>query len=329
MERFLGEERVFPVWGVSAREITAPMAFARGYPDAKGVVITGVRPGKAPEVAKPALVPGDVVREIGGKPVEGLDAFAALQKENAGAANLLVRFRRGRADMVTALDLTRKPPKRSGRELAKAWLGVETQVLTPEVARALGLEGRKGFRVTWVLPSSPAAAAALVPGDVIVALDGEVLDASRLQDAELLRRRVEDMDIGSEVVLTVLRDGQEIPVKATLAETPSSAADAKNAEDAVLEYKVRELTYPDKVERDWPLDQVGLLVSEVESGGWANVAGLRPGDLLLTLHGTPVATVKDFEEATRRVAEARPRVVFLFVRRERATRYVFVEPEWP
>jgi serine protease Do len=164
---------------------------------------------------------------------------------------------------------------------------------------------------------------------VIVALDGEVLDASRLQDAELLRRRVEDMDIGSEVVLTVLRDGKETPVPATLAETPSSAADAKSAEDAVLEYKVRELTYPDKVERDWPLDQVGLLVSEVEGGGWANVAGLRPGDLLLTLHGTPIATVKDFEEATRRVGEVQPRVVFLFVRRDRATRYVFVEPEWP
>ena len=56
-----------------------------------------------------------------------------------------MRFRRGRNDMVTALDMTRKPPRKRGTELAKAWLGVETQVMTPEVARALGLEGSQGL----------------------------------------------------------------------------------------------------------------------------------------------------------------------------------------
>jgi serine protease Do len=329
MEKFLGEEMVYGDWGVSAMDITEPMAFARRYPDTQGVVITSTRPGFPCEVAKPSLEEDDVVIEIGGEPVKDGAAFRALVEKHAKEKALAVRFRRGKRDMVTLLDLSTKPPRSNPKELPKAWLGVQTQVLTPDVAEAMGLEGKKGFRITWVLRGSAAEKAGLKAGDVITHLDGDPLKASGLQDAEILRRRIEDMDIGAEATLKVIRDKAEMDVKVTLEETPETSADAKKSKDEFQEYAVRELTYMDRVEQDLPLDWKGLVVSEVTSGGWADMAGLRAGDLLLSIQDQQVHSIQDFDDAIKRIASERPKRVKIFVKRDRSTAFVFVQPDWP
>ncbi|MCK6459946.1 MAG: PDZ domain-containing protein [Planctomycetes bacterium] len=329
MEKFVGEERVYMDWGVSAMDVTGPMAFARRYPDTQGVVITSTRPGYPAEVAKPALEDGDVVIEVGGEPVTNGAAFRAAAEKHAKEKALGVRFRRGKHDMVTVLDLSVKPPRSNPKELPKAWLGVRTQVLTPTVAEALGLAGKQGFRVTWVLRGTEAEKAGFKAGDVITHLDGDPLKASGLQDAEILRRRIEDMDIGAEAAFKVVRGKDELEIKVTLEETPETTADAKKSKDELQEYGVRELTYMDLVERDLPLDWKGLVVSEVTSGGWADMAGLRAGDLLLSIQDTEIRSIKDFDDAIKRIADERPKRVRIFVKRDQSTAFVFVQPDWP
>jgi serine protease Do len=329
MEKFLGEERAYMDWGISAMDITGPMAFARRYPDTLGVVVTTTRPGFPAEVAKPSLQDDDVVIEVGGEPVKDGATFQALVQKNAKQKGLGVRFRRGKHDMMTVLDLSVKPPRAETKELSKAWLGVQTQVLTPTVAEALGLAGKQGFRITWVLPGTEAEKAGLKAGDILTHLDGDPLKASGLQDAEILRRRIEDMDIGAEAKLKVIRGKAETEIKVTLEETPDTVADAKRSKDEFLEYAVRELTYMDRVERELPLDRKGLLVAEATSGGWADVAGLRAGDLLLSIQDRGIATIKDFDEATKGLAAEKPKRVKIFVRRGQSTAFVFVQPDWP
>ncbi|MDA1194613.1 MAG: PDZ domain-containing protein [Planctomycetota bacterium] len=329
MDKYIGDERAFRVWGVSAMEITEPMAFSRRYPDTRGVVLTSMRPGSAPDKAKPALQAGDVILEIGGKPVEGMEDFERLMQEHAKDTELAVRFRRGKEDMVTVLDLSEPPPPPRNTELAKAWLGIETQVLTTEVAKALGLEGRKGFRITRILPGTEAEKSALAVGDILTSLNGDALDAYRLQDAEILVRKVEDLDIGSKATLAVLRDKAEVEVAVQLEESPNTAADARTGEDEVLEYKVRELAFLDRVNLDLPKDYQGLIVSAVTSGSWAQVADLRPGDILLEINDQPVTTIREFKKVVRDLAKARPKTVKIFVRRDRGTAFAFMRPEWP
>lgn len=329
MPPFLGEERAFRIWGVSAMAITQLMATEQGWPDTKGVHLRTMGPGHAPDAAKPPLQPGDVILEIAGEPVDSLDTFERLQKEHEHSKELAVRFRRDREDMITVLDLTKRPRRRGSAELSKAWLGVRTQVLTTKVASALGLEGRKGFRVTRVLPGTEAEKAGLKAGDVLVALEGVALEAANLQDGQILQRRIEDMDIGADARLTVLRDGTEREIAVRLQETPSTVADASTAEDDVLEYKVRELTFLDRVDKDLPMDLQALMVADVEDGGWAAVAGLEVGDVLLRLGDDEIPTIAAFKEATRRLATARPERVRFFVRRGRNTTFVFARPEWP
>ena len=318
-----------PSWGVSAMAITRPMAFNRGYPDTKGVVVTSLRPGSPPDKAQPSLEAGDVITEIGGKPVEDLDSFATLTKENASSKALSVRFRRGKRDMVTVLDMSKPPRPPRNAELAKAWIGIRTQVLTTKVAKALGLEGKMGFRITRILPGTEAAKVDLRPGDVITAINGEALEAYRLQDGQVLTRRVEDMDIGAEVKLSVLRDGEPLEVTVPLEETPNTAADARTGEDEVLEYKVRELTFMDRVENDLEKDYEGVIVSTVTPGSWAQVADLRVGDILLKINDRPVDDLRAFKEIVKTLAKERPKRVKIFVKRERSTAFVFMRPEWP
>jgi len=329
MEKFVGEEKAFRVWGVSAQDITKPMAFGRHYPDTKGVVITTMRPGSAPDKAKPSLQRGDVILEIAGEPVDDLESFGKLMQTHRKSKALSVRFRRKKTDMVTVLDMSKPPRPPRNTELSKAWIGMRTQVLTTKVAKALGLEGKKGFRVTWILPGTEAETSDLAVGDIITALNGKALDASRLQDAQVLIRRVEDLDIGAKATLSVIRGGKALEVAVVLEETPNTAADARTAEDAVLEYKVRELTFLDRVNRDLPKDYEGIMVAAVTSGSWAQVANLRGGDILLEINDQPVTSIRTFKKIVRALAKEKPKTVKIFVRRDRSTAFVFMRPEWP
>jgi serine protease Do len=82
------------------------------------------------------------------------------------------------------------------------------------------------------------------------------------------------------------------------------------------------------VDRDLPLDQKGVLVAAVENGGWASVAGLGVGDLVLSIQDQPIATLADFEKATKAVREKKPKHVKIFVKRDVSTAFVFLQPEW-
>ena len=329
MEKFIGKEEAFRIWGVTAMSITKPMAFNRRYPDTKGVVLTSVRPGSAPDKGKPSLNRGDVILEIGGKQVENIESFRKLMHSNRKNKALSVRFRRGKRDMVTVLDMSKPPKPPRNTELAKAWIGIRTQVLTTKVAKALGLEGKKGLRVTWILPGTEVEKSDLKPGDVITALNGEPLDAYRQQDAEVLVRRVEDLDIGSEAKLSVLRDGKPVEVTVPLEENPQTAEDPRSAEDPVLEYKVKELTFIERINRELDKDYQGLMVASVTSGSWAQVANLRVGDILLEINDEPVKTIREFKKLVRKLGKEKPARVKIFVKRGQATAFVFMRPEWP
>ncbi|MDJ0521026.1 MAG: PDZ domain-containing protein [Planctomycetota bacterium] len=329
MEKYIGEERVFRYWSVTAMGITRPMAFNRRYPDTKGVVLTSMRPGSPGDKAKPALQRGDVILEIDGKPVEGLESFAELTQANRKSKALSVRFRRSKRDMVTVLDMSKPPRPPRNTELAKAWMGVNTQVLTTKVAKALGLEGTKGFRVTRIMSGTEAENSDLKVGDIITSLNGEAMEAYRLQDAQMMTRKIEDLPIGEEAKLGVVRDGKKLEIAVMLEETPNTAADARNAEDPVLEYKVREMTFIDRVNKDLPKDYEGLIVSAVTQGGWAQVANLRAGDILLEINDEPVDGIRTFKKLVRKLGKEKPKRVKLFVQRGRSTAFVFMRPEWP
>jgi serine protease DegQ len=104
---------------------------------------------------------------------------------------------------------------RNGRA-THSYLGVQPDQVTRDVAAELGLDQARGVVVLRVVEDSPAAEAGLQPGDVIVAMDDARVDTVEDLFGELRQRKP-----GGQVRLTIVRDGREQQVTATLADRPA------------------------------------------------------------------------------------------------------------
>jgi len=201
-------------------------------------------------------------------------------------------------------------------------------VVTPLLARALERPELRGFRVTQVMPWSEAERAGFAVGDVLGGFAGRPLVREREQDVENLRRAVEEREIGDLVEIDVDREGRPLRLAVTLEARPKSPAEARVARQEELGFAVRDVTQFDRVDFHWPRDQQGVLIVEVVPGGWAQMGGLEPSDLVLSIGDAAIADVADFERVIGELARARPAVVRLFLRRGARTHFVFLEPTW-
>lgn len=104
---------------------------------------------------------------------------------------------------------------RTGR-VRRGSLGVTIQPVTADLATSLGLKEVRGALINSVLPGSPAERAGLRRGDVVTAFNG-----SPVNDPNSFRNQVAATQPGTEVTLTLVRDGREEQVRATLGELSS------------------------------------------------------------------------------------------------------------
>ncbi|MCR4301211.1 MAG: Do family serine endopeptidase [Sulfuricaulis sp.] len=104
-----------------------------------------------------------------------------------------------------------------GRPL-RGWLGIEAQVITPQIAGALELKESKGVVVVGVVRGGPAHQAGLQPGDVLVSIDGKKISETR--EALL---NISGHKPGSTVKLEILREGKSMMLQATATERPTQS----------------------------------------------------------------------------------------------------------
>jgi len=106
---------------------------------------------------------------------------------------------------------------RSGK-VTRGWVGIEPQDITPELMRAFNLKRQDGLIVAGVLRGSPAHLAGLKVGDIVLAIDGEVL-----HDSVAFLNAVAPLRPGASVRFTVLREGREHEVGVEVGERPSGS----------------------------------------------------------------------------------------------------------
>ncbi len=178
-------------------------------------------------------------------------------------------------------------------EARHARLGVTIQELNQELADSFRLESPSGALVSSIAPNSAAQKAGLQPGDVILSFDGEPIEQSGD-----LAARVGMSKPGSEVTLQVMRGGKKQQVKAVLgeaqAEQTASASQAESQEKNAgrLGLAVRPLDREERKSAN--IENGGLLVED--STGAARRAGIRPGDVILSVNGQPVDSVESLRE---------------------------------
>ncbi|WP_309091986.1 Do family serine endopeptidase [Phenylobacterium sp.] len=183
-----------------------------------------------------------------------------------------------------------------GRAVVRPWLGARTQSVTSEIARSLGLPLPQGALVADVWPGGPAARAGLRQGDVVTAADGQpVVDAASLNYVFSTRRP------GDTVRLTVRRDGAREQTLNVRAEAPpaSPARDQRTIEGQNPLNGATVINLSPAVADELGLDPFsgpGVLISGV-GRGFAVGAGFRPGDIIRSVNGRRVASVRDLAAA--------------------------------
>ena len=325
-----GREREFKEWGMTGRRITRLESIELQRPDTRGVVVGTLRPGGPADKAVPSLRREDVIVSVAGKPVDSPDALskatADIVKTAKAPVPTVVVFERGAEKLLTVVEVGIRPPQEPPQEARRGWLPVSTQVLSPKLATALGYKGRKGARVTQILPDGDASG--LRVGDVVTKVDDALVEASEPQDADVFDALLRAYKPGSKAVLAVLRDGKPMELAVTVKEAPRLENELRVYEDVLLEFRARDISYLDRVKRRWEKETTGALVSQVDAGGWASVGGLRTDDLVLAVDGKTVRDVKELEKELKPVKETKPGEVVLFVRRGLQTLFVELQPTW-
>ena len=208
----------------------------------------------------------------------------------------------------------------------RGWLGVQIQQVTDEIAESLGLSKAHGALVSSVQPDGPAKSAGVQPGDLIVKFDGQAV--SQMRD---LPRIVAETRVGKTVAVTVLRDGRERELTATIRALPSTQTaslatgetPAARTSATALGVAVEPLTAETRQSLGLDDSVTGVVVSDV-SGDGARSAGLRRGDVISRAGGKAVTSAKDLQDAAKDAEDQGRGSVLLLVSRDGSERFIAV-----
>ena len=178
-----------------------------------GVQVQGIEPNSP--ALEAGLNPRDFLIRYNSLPVENaLQLIDLVQNSTIGSSAKIDISRQGKPLSLTAKIRERQAQAAQNRlslNSPRPRVGLDTTPLTPDLADALQMPGQTGLLVTGVLPQTPAAAAGVLEGDVIIAMDGHPIF-----DINSFASYWQSYGLGSRLVLTVLRKGIQRSISVNL-----------------------------------------------------------------------------------------------------------------
>jgi serine protease Do len=238
------------------------------------------------------------------------------------------------ADLGTSAD-PNNLPRTVEEENRLAWLGVELQPMNRDLARANNVagetrDGETGALVTAINEGSPAAQAGIPVGSVLLRLkvpgqplpvevhmEEDVMHAQafpwdRLDEVpdqyfdripqpwpateNAFTRALTDLGFGTKYTAEFFIEGKIVPREFEVVPGPPDFESAPRFKSEKLGLTVRDLTYDVRRYLQRAPDESGVVVSKIETGSKASVAGVKPYELITHINDQPVNNVKDFEK---------------------------------
>ena len=214
--------------------------------------------------------------------------------------------------------------------VARGWLGVEVQAITPEMAASFGSKDLKGAIVANVVPGGPASRAGFHQGDLVVAING-----TQVEDSRDLTRRVAALQAGSTATFTVVREGTKQDLHAKVGarkdqqlasnDSPEGPTSAAPATAEAMGLGLASVT-PD-VRRAYNLnkDVDGVVITKVDPNSDAADKGIQPGDVVVSVANRPVHSPQEMKS---RIADAKAQgrsAVLMLVSGQNGQRFVAVK----
>jgi serine protease Do len=204
--------------------------------------------------------------------------------------------------------------------VARGWIGVQIQPVTAEIADSLGLKSNKGALVAEAQPNSPASAAGIKSGDVILGIDGERIDGPRD-----LARKVAALGPGKKADLTYWHDGSERTTSVKLGSLPEEkearAQPGSGQENDVFGGLGLTLAPATSVQG---AGSHGVVVSDIDPDGVAAQKGLQIGDVILEAGGHAVNQPADVKAALAEAKKENRKAVLLRVKGSEGTHFVAI-----
>jgi serine protease Do len=201
-------------------------------------------------------------------------------------------------------------------KVTRGWLGVTIQELTPELSEKFGLQRSQGALVGDVAAGSPAAKAGIKRGDIILEFNGK-----KVKDVGGLKNMVAKAEIGSELSVTILREGRKQALKMVIKELPKEFAEKSGPEMVPEEFRfeglaglaVTELTGDIARQLGLRSNEKGVVIVRIEQGSPPEEAGLRRGDVIQEIDKKKIDSLDAYNKI---VAKIKPNgSVLLFINR--------------
>ena len=211
---------------------------------------------------------------------------------------------------------------RASGKVVRGRIGVVPGPVTKEVAEGIKLPRAYGALVQRVEPDSPADKAGVEGGDVITKVDGKTIE--KFND---IFRIVGGIRPGTKSSLQVFRNGsfRELPVTVAELKEASGARDGEAPDGKAERVSPFGLSFNDLTEAQRKELRVkgGVVIEEAE--GAAARAGLRAGDVILSVDGTAISGAKQAQALLAKLEKAKS--VTMLVRRGDSTNFVLVKPQ--
>ncbi len=203
-------------------------------------------------------------------------------------------------------------------KVTRGWLGVVIQNVDKNLAESFGLKEVRGILISQVQKDSPASAAGLQQGDVIIRLNGV-----ELQNVADLRNRVAMLQPNSKAMIEIVRNGRDKKVQVSIGEQPSdfsTIGSGARGGDSLNQYglTLQELTPELAKKFEYEADS-GLIISGVAPGSSAEAAGLKPGQLVEEVNRQRVSNLKDLDKILKKSESDK---ILLRIRTENYSTYV-------
>ncbi len=207
------------------------------------------------------------------------------------------------------------------RHVTRGHLGVSVQTLTGDLSQSLGMNQAQGVLVNSVESNGPAEHAGIKPGDVITALNGQLVD-----DPNSFRNSIANLAPGTDVTLTIWRDGKEQQVHAKLEELKpqdQSRQPSGGPTGGRLGLTLEPMNPNLAAQLNLPANTKGVVVTMVDPTGPAADSGIQPGDVIVQVNRRPVNSLDDVRSA---LSQSSGRPTLLLINRGGQTMFVTISP---
>ncbi|HCX68201.1 MAG TPA: HtrA protease/chaperone protein [Rhodobiaceae bacterium] len=207
--------------------------------------------------------------------------------------------------------------KKDGK-VTRGWLGVTIQQVDDDMAASLSLDEARGALVAQVGKDSPAEAAGIKTGDVILSVNGR-----QMEDVRAVSRTVADLKPDTDAEIIVWRDGREKTIDVEIGvfpDNPQMAAAAETGGEA-------ETATTEEISPTLAMSPDGVVVRSVDPDSDAAEKGVRPGDIIVKVSGRDVKKPADVVSGVEEAKKAGKSSVLLLLRSRDQQRFVAITLE--